>query len=166
MIFYLTGNNKDFLPMATKESEPFWIAKTLAELNSTEWESLCDGCGHCCLVKLADEDTDKVYTTNVACRLLDMESCTCQDYNHRAQNVSACLLLSIDKPELFKFLPTTCAYRCLYEKRPLPEWHHLISRDRQTVHENGLSIRDFAVSEEYIHPQQLEDHIISEILLK
>jgi len=149
--------------MAIDKSRPFWIAKSLAQLDSQEWESLCDGCGQCCLVKLTDDDTDKVYVTNIACSLLDIESCTCQDYEHRAEKVSACLLLSIDKPELFELLPETCAYRCLYEDRPLPEWHHLVSENKQAVYNNGLSVRDFAVSEEYIHPDQLEDHIISEI---
>jgi len=149
--------------MATHESRPFWLSKTLAQLNTQEWESLCDGCGQCCLVKLTDEDTDKVYTTNVACKLLDVESCTCRDYEHRAQKVSACLRLSADKPEIFKLLPVTCAYRCLFEQRSIPEWHPLISKNKQVVHENGVSIRDYAVSEEYIHPEQLEDHIISEL---
>ncbi|VAX00377.1 UPF0260 protein YcgN, partial [hydrothermal vent metagenome] len=95
--------------MAIDKSRPFWIAKSLAQLDSQEWESLCDGCGQCCLVKLTDDDTDKVYVTNIACSLLDIESCTCQDYEHRAEKVSACLLLSIDKPELFELLPETCA---------------------------------------------------------
>ena len=148
--------------MTSQKNLPFWESKTLAQLNHQEWESLCDGCGQCCLVKLTDVDTDKVYTTNVACKLLDIETSVCQDYEHRAEKVSACLLLSNDKPELFKLLPETCAYRCLHEQRPLPEWHPLISNDRQAVHENGISIRDFAVSEKYIHPEQLEDHVISE----
>ncbi len=149
--------------MNGEDSEPFWVSKSLEQLNHQEWESLCDGCGQCCLVKLTDDDTEKVYSTNVACKLLDIESCRCQDYEHRAEKVSACLLLSVDKPELFKLLPETCAYRCLYEHRSIPVWHPLISKDRRAAHTNGLSIRDYAVSEEFIHPEQLEDHVISEI---
>jgi len=76
------------------------------------------------------------------------------------------MLLSVDKPELFKLLAETCVYRCLYEKRALPEWHHLISKNRQAIHDAGLSVRNYVVSEEYIHPDQLEDHIIAEIQLK
>ncbi len=149
--------------MNNQITEPFWLTKSLQQLTQQEWESLCDGCGQCCLVKLTDDDTNKVYLTNVACKLLDTESCTCKDYQHRAERVSSCLLLSADKPELFNLLPETCAYRCLYEQRPLPEWHHLISKNKQAVHENGLSIREYAVSEEYIHPEQLEEHIIAEL---
>jgi len=143
-------------------SEHFWEIKTLADLCRSEWEALCDGCAKCCLVKLTDAETEKIFVTNVACKLLDIELCECKDYQHRAEKVSACLLLSADKPELFKLLPVTCAYRCLHEQRPLPEWHHLLTKNKQAVHENGLSVREYALSEEYIHPEQLEDHIIEE----
>ena len=149
--------------MTNRNTLPFWESKTLAELNHHEWESLCDGCGQCCLVKLTDEDTNKVYSTNVACKLLDIETCVCQDYKLRAKKVAACLLLSNDEPDIFKLLPESCAYRCLHEQRSLPEWHPLISNNRHAVHEKGFSVRDYAVSEEFIHPDQLEDHVISEL---
>jgi len=144
-------------------SAPFWEHKKLTELNQIEWESLCDGCAQCCLVKLQDDDTDKIYVTNVACKLLDIESCRCRDYPHRDTQVSMCMLLSPEAPKLFDYLPETCAYRCLHEERPLPEWHPLLSGDKKAVHKNGLSIQSYAVSEVFIHPEQLEDHIISDL---
>ena len=138
----------------------FWENKALAKMSQAEWESLCDGCGYCCLVKLEDEDDKLVYTTNVACRLLDTSSCRCRDYANRQTEVSTCLVLSLDKPEQFSLLPESCAYRCLFENRALPAWHPLISRDRDSVRQAGKSVCDYAVSEEYIHPEQLQDHII------
>jgi len=143
---------------------PFWERKTLAQLSQQEWESLCDGCAKCCLVKLQNEDTDKTYITNVACKLLDIDSCRCGDYPHRAERVSMCMLLSADKIESFEYLPQSCAYRCLHEGRPLPSWHPLITGNKTMVHEGGHSIQAYALSEEFIHPEQLEDHITSELI--
>lgn len=125
-----------------------------------EWESLCDGCGYCCLVKLEDEADAAVYTTNVSCRLLDTETCRCKDYPNRQTRVINCLVLGGDKPALFELLPETCAYRRLYEGRELPDWHPLLSHDRMAVKAAGVSVCGYAVSEEYIHPEQLQEHII------
>ncbi|MDH5444991.1 MAG: YcgN family cysteine cluster protein [Gammaproteobacteria bacterium] len=142
---------------------PFWQHKLLSEMNKEEWESLCDGCGYCCLMKLQDDESDRIYTTNVACRLLDLENCRCMDYPNRQKEVEACLVLTVDKPELFCLLPETCAYRTLYEKRTLPDWHPLLTGQRVSTSQAGVSVCDYAVSEESIHPEQLEDHIIHEL---
>ena len=145
----------------TKEyQDPFWENKSLAEMSQSEWESLCDGCGHCCLIKIEDEDTGELFVTNVACRLLDIEACRCRDYPNRFQKVSTCLRLEAGRTDLFHYLPETCAYRCLAEGRSLPRWHHLITGDIKSVHEADMSVAAYAVSEEYIHPDQLDEHVI------
>lgn len=140
--------------------EPFWQHKSLAEMNREEWESLCDGCGYCCLVKLEDEEDGGVYTTNVACRLLDLETCRCGDYPNRQAKVANCLVLQIEKPERFGLLPDSCAYRRLHEGKALPAWHPLLSGSSDSVKQAQMSVCEYAVAEDYIHPEQLQAHII------
>lgn len=139
----------------------FWQRKPLVELTSAEWEALCDGCGRCCLHKLEDEDTGELYFTNVACRLLDLKTCRCREYARRVELIPDCLMLSPSNLELFKQLPSTCAYRLLAEGQPLPDWHPLVTGDVDSVHSAGISVRGKVVSEAYIHPEQLPEHMIS-----
>ena len=145
------------------DNKPFWLAKGLHEMDPDEWESLCDGCGQCCLIKLEADDSQELFVTNVACRQLDIRNCRCRDYAHRAQQVNMCLLISLEQPEIFNWLPETCAYRCLYEGRPLPDWHPLITQNTRAMHAAGMSVSSYAISEEFIHPQQLDLHIIGEL---
>lgn len=134
------------------------LDKPLRELSQKEWESLCDGCGRCCLIKFEDEETGKYYYTNVVCKLLDQKTCRCGDYPHRQRRVPDCLNLREEKD--LSFLPNSCAYRLRSQGKPLPEWHPLISGDKATVAEAGITISGKVVSEEYVHPQQFIQHII------
>ena len=147
--------------MGTKKAEiPFWERKRLQDMTTEEWESLCDGCGRCCLMKLEDEDTGRVYYTDVACRLLDCETCQCHDYPNRLVKVSDCLQLSPEKLEEIDWLPSTCAYRMLAEGQPLAWWHPLVSGKRSTVHEAGISVRYRTLSEDDVDEKDLEDRIV------
>ena len=127
--------------------QPFWERKKLAELTAEEWESLCDGCGRCCLKKLQDEATGKVAYTDVACKLLDRDRCRCTSYRRRHQLVPDCVALSPSDARTFDWLPTTCAYRKLAAGKPLDWWHPLVSGDPATVHRAGISVRGRALAE-------------------
>jgi uncharacterized cysteine cluster protein YcgN (CxxCxxCC family) len=137
----------------------FWEHKSLTELDPQEWESLCDGCAKCCLHKLEDEDSGEVFYTKVVCRYMD-EQCRCSEYQQRNVLVPNCVWLKPEDVAEFHWLPQTCAYRLVAEGKPLPDWHHLISGDTNTVHEAGISIKGRALSEDYVHPDGFEEHII------
>ncbi len=132
---------------------PFWKTKSLETMNEAEWESLCDGCGRCCLVKLEDEDTGKIHFTDVGCTLLDEHACRCKDYAHRQKRVSDCVRLTPEAVRKISWLPRTCGYRLVAEGKDLEWWHPLVSGSADTVHEAGISVRgrvsgpeeDFAV---------------------
>ncbi len=141
-------------------TNPFWVNKSLTEMTREEWESLCDGCAKCCLQKLEDEDTGKVYYTKVVCRYLDEKLCRCSHYQERNNLVPTCVWLRPEDVAEFHWLPTTCAYRLIAEGQDLPAWHHLVSGSRDTVHEAGISVRGRVLNEEFVHPDGLEEHII------
>ena len=140
-------------------NRPFWRERALEEFSAREWESLCDGCGRCCLNKLEDWDTGEIAWTNVACRLLDCESCRCSDYEDRLTTVPDCLPLTPQTVREIGWLPPTCAYRLVAEGRDLYWWHHLVSGDPATVHQAGISVRGRAISEEGLAPEEFEDHL-------
>ena len=139
--------------------KPFWETVPLAEMSREQWESLCDGCAKCCLHKLEDEDDGQVYYTKVVCRYMD-DDCRCTEYQRRNELVPNCVWLRPEDVESFHWLPSTCAYRLVYEGQPLPQWHPLISGNDESVHQAGVSIKGRALSEEFVHPDGYEEHII------
>jgi uncharacterized cysteine cluster protein YcgN (CxxCxxCC family) len=143
------------------EGDAFWASKSLAELSLAEWESLCDGCGRCCLHKLEDEDTGDLYYTRVACRQLNLETCRCRSYGDRTEKVPGCLDLRKD-PQVLEWLPSTCAYRLRRDGEPLAAWHPLISGRDESVHEAGISVRKMAVTETGL--EDLEDFIVEDLI--
>lgn len=136
----------------------FWKTKKLSEMTTEEWESLCDNCGKCCLHKLEDEDTGKVYFTSVVCNLIDLKTCRCTRYSERTRLVPECLDLKQHYFAEFNWLPATCAYRLLSDGKELPAWHPLVSGSSNSVTEAGVSIRSYAMKEAEI--DDVEDHII------
>ena len=133
---------------AVGEPLPFWKTKRLTELSRDEWESLCDGCGKCCLIKLEYEDSGEVVPTSLACRLLDPATARCRDYPGRKKHVPDCILLSAADVGSLGWLPSTCAYRLVSEGKDLYWWHPLVSGDPESVHAAGVSVRDRVLSED------------------
>ena len=146
-------------------AQPFWQRKSLAELSDTEWESLCDGCGKCCLHKIEDEDTGELLFTRIACRQLDLDCIRCQDYAGRFKHVPECLDVRAMPAEQYRWLPVSCAYRLLSEGRSLPDWHPLISGDQRSVIEADVSIIRWAVSENAIGDDDWFDQVLDGVVL-
>lgn len=147
--------------MSTR-TKPFWQSKKLAEMTPAEWESLCDGCGKCCLNKIEFEDTGEIAFTNVACKLLDPHSCQCSDYKNRKKLVPDCVKLSAKNIARIRWMPSTCAYRLVAEGKPLFDWHPLVSGDPDSVHQAGASMRGRTISELKLTPEldELEDYVL------
>jgi hypothetical protein len=141
----------------------FWEEKALDEMTTAEWESLCDGCGRCCVLKLEDADTGEVHYTDIACRLFDDATCRCGNYALRRQLVTGCVVLSPENlPRVADWLPRSCAYRRLHEGRGLADWHPLVSGDPDSVHRAGISLRGRTVPEYEVAEEDHEDHIVDD----
>jgi uncharacterized cysteine cluster protein YcgN (CxxCxxCC family) len=138
----------------------FWDEKSLTEMSPEEWESLCDGCGRCCLVKLEDEDSGQVFTSDVHCRLLDGDTCACSDYPNRQARVPDCIKLEPENVGTITWIPKSCAYRRIAEGRGLAWWHPLVSGDPETVVAAGISVRGRTVSEDQVPPGEWENHVV------
>jgi len=144
------------LPQSTR----FWEKKSLDSLSDDEWESLCDGCGRCCLQKLEDEDSGEVLYTNIACELLDGETCRCSDYANRFERVVDCLSVRPLTEKKLTWLPPSCAYRRLAEGRSLAPWHPLISGDPDSVHQAGISMTGSSIPESKVALVEFHRHVI------
>lgn len=143
-----------------KENPVFWIEKVPEAFSREEWESVCDGCARCCLQKLEDEETGVTWFTRIACRLLDLDTCRCSDYENRFEKVSDCTQVAPLTDDKEKWLPPSCAYLTLKNGNPLPSWHPLVSGDPMTIHTSDMSVRDWAIAEEWVDESQYEDLVI------
>ncbi len=140
----------------------FWQTIPLQQLTTEQWESICDGCARCCLHKLEDEDTGQLHYTRLACRYLDHETCQCTKYTNRLTVAPDCVQLTPSNLHQFNFLPETCSYRLLQEGKRLPSWHHLNTGSVDSVHQADISVRDKVISDEWVHPDEWQDHLIDE----
>lgn len=144
-----------------QSEKAYWQVKNLDEMSESEWENLCDRCGRCCLVQLEDEDSGDLLCTNIACKQFNLDNGNCQSYKRRADAVPTCMVLSKETlAASMRFAPSTCAYRLLYEGKPLFNWHHLISGSFKTVHESGVSVLGKVVLENTVAEDDFEDHIV------
>ncbi len=141
-------------------SKPFWQTKTLAQMSPSEWESLCDGCGKCCCLRMEDEDTGAVYVTDIGCKLFDDKTCACKHYATRKKYVPDCVQLTAENVSDLGWIPRTCAYRLIAEGKELFDWHHLISGSRATIHEAGMSVIGQTESEEAVPADKHVRHIV------
>lgn len=153
------GNTRD---LSAEEEPPYWRRKSLQDMSRREWEALCDGCGKCCMLKLEDEDTDEIYLTRLACKLLDIGRCRCTDYSNRHEKVPDCLALTPRMVRDLGWLPATCAYRLIDEGKDLAWWHPLVSGRPETVHEAGISVRDWAMPETAARAEELHRYLVIE----
>ena len=139
----------------------FWESKKLNQMNEEEWESLCDRCGKCCVIKLIDEDTNFLHYTNVSCHLFDKEKCHCKDYNNRKKIVKDRVELSVDNLEVIKWLPETCSYKLLSEGKNLPNWHPLIQGNRNLMEKENNSVKGRVISENSIDKENIKDYLFN-----
>jgi len=143
-----------------KQRLNFWEELSLEEMSKKQWEMLCDGCGLCCLHKFEDEYTSKIFFTDVVCQYIEEETCKCKHYESRNEYVPDCLNIKPDWGAKFNWLPSSCAYRLLYEKKSLHDWHPLVSGQRDSVHMAGISVRGRAFSDADISDEDIFSHII------
>ncbi|MBC3767231.1 YcgN family cysteine cluster protein [Neptunicella marina] len=152
--------------------KPFWQEKSLEQMTDAEWESLCDGCGKCCLHKFIDDEEgdmqptdvvfkgERVHFTNIVCDLLNTRTCSCTQYQKRTELVPDCVKLTKANLKDIFFMPPSCTYRRLQEGRGLPGWHPLLNRDKKAaMHKAGMSVRGKTIYESQVDIDDFEDYI-------
>jgi len=137
----------------------FWETTPLEEMSHDEWESLCDGCGKCCVIKLEDVDDGTIHYTDIGCRLLNGQTCRCSDYANRKKEVPDCVILSPSSLDSLPWMPSTCAYRLIHEGKSLPRWHPLITGDPESTHKAGISVKGQIIHEDDIAEDDYPAHI-------
>ncbi|ERL56883.1 YcgN family cysteine cluster protein [Psychrobacter aquaticus] len=157
---------------ATNALRPqFWSRFALTELNHSEWEALCDGCGSCCLIKYIDEDEngdvdeELVEYTDVTCQLMDCATGYCQHYATRQEHVPDCIQLTINNLPNMMWLPAHCAYKRLYKGQNLPSWHLLLTGDavktQQQMRAANVGVAGRCVSETSMSDEEMETRVVN-----
>ncbi len=146
--------------MDNTRKNPFWEAKSLTEMSPEEWESVCDGCGKCCVVLFDDDETDEVWETDVACKLFDCKTRRCRDYNNRHAIVPGCISLTPGNVSTLHWMPESCAYKRLAAGQGLADWHPLVSGRRDSVVEAGIAVENDMPSEDNVSDEDQEERII------
>ncbi|OCQ18299.1 hypothetical protein A7985_24125 [Pseudoalteromonas luteoviolacea] len=156
-------------------SVEFWEAKSLEEMTTAEWESICDGCAKCCLHSFIDSDEEEHFEstdvlregeellyTDVICQYSDISTGGCTRYSERQTLVPSCVQLTKNNLKDIFFMPQSCSYRRLHEGRGLASWHPLRHKgSKQTMHDAGISIKDKVVLETQVDLEvEFEDHIV------
>jgi len=129
-------------------------------MTAKEWESLCDGCGKCCCIRLEDEDTSDIYITDVVCKLFNPATCQCTDYPNRSKHVPDCVTLTPGNVSKLHWMPRTCAYRLISEGKDLPDYHHLVSGSKNSIHQSGMSVQDAVTCESLVTEDDLPHRIV------
>jgi uncharacterized cysteine cluster protein YcgN (CxxCxxCC family) len=156
-------------------SNAYWDTIPLEHMSDEQWESICDGCGKCCLHKFiedeaAEEDMqptehieqgETIHFTNIVCGLLNTKTCSCSQYHRRTELVPDCVKLTKDNLDSIFYMPNSCSYRRLYEGRGLPSWHPLLNRGKKAaMHKADMSIRGKTVFDHDVDLEQFEDYIV------
>ena len=141
------------------KEQPFWKTKQLNDMSISEWESLCDGCGKCCVLKLEDIDTGHIHYTDVGCKLLDCESCKCLNYTERKKLVPDCIVLTAEGLDALHWMPKSCAYRLINEGHNLPDWHPLVTSIANSTQLSGNSVSGQVVTESSVDETDMPNHI-------
>lgn len=140
--------------------ELFWERYSLGELNKKEWESLCDGCGQCCLERYVGDD-NKVTVYSIACELLDIEQSRCKSYEKRLTKVPSCHQLTPSNVPKYNWLPEICAYRVIHRGEALPKWHPLLTGNRNKMKKKGIKVSSYAVPAKQVARRKMSNYIIA-----
>ena len=132
----------------------FWQTTSLEQMSNEQWESICDGCGKCCLHSFIDSDEESFESTDqlregesliyssLVCQYIDEHTCGCTRYLERQTLVPSCVKLTKENLKDIFFMPNSCSYRRLYEGRGLASWHPLLNGgSKHKMHEVGISVK-------------------------
>ena len=138
----------------------FWETKTLEEMSDEEWESLCDGCARCCMIKLQDDETEEVHYTALVCDLLDQDTCQCTAHPERHELVANCVVLTPKRAGEFPMAAKVVCLSNACRGSPTAWWHPLVSGSAQSVHQAEISVQGKVIAESEVNEEAEQDMVI------